>query len=35
MNQCYRVLIPKPVQKELDRLPNEIHDNIIARITRL
>ena len=35
MNRRYRVLIPKPVQKELDRLPNIIHDHIMTNLKSL
>ena len=31
----YRVILPKRVQKELDRLPSVIHDRIIATATKL
>jgi mRNA interferase RelE/StbE len=35
MNYRYRVLIPKPVQKELDDLPGFIHKKIISSISAL
>jgi mRNA interferase RelE/StbE len=31
----YRVILPKSVQKELDRLPDEIVKRILARLTGL
>ena len=31
----YRVIIPKSVQKELDRLPDEVVRPILARLARL
>ncbi|MEY4198679.1 MAG: hypothetical protein RLZZ265_419 [Verrucomicrobiota bacterium] len=31
----YRVILPKSVQKELDRLPDELVTRILARLTEL
>ena len=31
----YRVILPKSVQKELDRLPDEIANRILARLSLL
>lgn len=31
----YRVILPKSVQKELDRLPDEVAQRILARLTEL
>lgn len=31
----YRILIPRPVQKQLDSLPREIRQRILQRIVRL
>ena len=31
----YQVILPKSVQKELDRLPDEIVGRILARLSRL
>ncbi len=31
----YRVILPKSVQKELDRLPDEVVTRILARLTEL
>ena len=31
----YRVILPKPIQKELDRLPSVIHNRIILTATKL
>ena len=31
----YQVILPKSVQKELDRLPDEIANRILSRLTEL
>lgn len=31
----YRVILPKSVQKELDRLPDDVVTRILARLTEL
>ena len=31
----YRVILPKSVQKELDRLPDEMLKRVLARLTEL
>ncbi len=31
----YTVIVPKPVQKQLDRLPTELHDRVIDKILLL
>jgi len=31
----YRVILPKSVQKELDRLPDDVANRILARLTEL
>jgi mRNA interferase RelE/StbE len=31
----FQVILPKPVQKELDRLPDDIANRILARLTGL
>jgi mRNA interferase RelE/StbE len=30
-----RVIVPKPVQKQLDNLPNDVHKRVVRRITAL
>lgn len=31
----YQVVVPKPVQKQLDRLPDSVHEQVIQRIMAL
>jgi mRNA interferase RelE/StbE len=31
----YQVIIPKPVQKQLDSLPDDVHDRAVKRIMAL
>ncbi len=33
--ESYKVLIPKPVEKQLDRLPDNIHNRVIRQIVAL